>query len=288
MNNISMRARRLTICLFMLCSTRATAGGSCQQVASVVSIQGGAEILKEGETKWRPLAQNEIICKEDTLRGEKGGEVRVRDVKTREIIRILPNVQIPAEPTIDIEPPVHEVESQSENETRDSTANEPTKANNMEFLFVYIIAPLIVSAITGAFAWYWGKRQSRKRIEAAPRQFVNELDKLIQRAHEEGLNSAIVNARAIVATRNALRSSLTSISIQLNSEIDKLASDVGKATETLDTLSQVSKSGEPKEVYETIMVLVRIWPAKKQQIEVEIRKLLAELGLDIVAVSTKD
>ena len=31
--------------------------------------------------------------------------------------------------------------------------------------------------------------------------------------------------------------------------------------------------------YNTIIVLSKIWPAKKTQIEVEIRKLLAELGL---------
>jgi len=234
-NNIAMRTRRLMICLIMLCFAKATAGGPCQQVASVVTIQGSAEILKQGDTKWRPLALNEIICKEDVLGGKKGSEVRVRDVKTGEIISVRPNVQIPNLP-IDTEPPPQPATNQPEIKTKDSPANEPTKVNNMELLLIYIIAPLIVSAVTGAFAWYWGKKQSSKRIEAAPRQFVNEIDKLIQRAHKEGLDSAIVNARAIVATRDALRSSLSSISRQLNSEIDNLASNVGRATEALDTL----------------------------------------------------
>ncbi len=150
-----------------------------------------------------------------------------------------------------------------------------------------IVAPLIVAACTGIIGWIWAKAEARKkireRVDAAPRIFVQELDYLIQRAEREGVENAIVNGRAIVAARDALRSSLSGISRQLNSEIDRLAGQIG--VESPSPYHDVATAArrppdEPQIAYETIQVLTRIWPAKKQQIEVELRKLMAELGLD--------
>jgi len=167
------------------------------------------------------------------------------------------------------------------------TALERREAAPMD-IFNNVIAPIIVATILGIFglAWGWilGHRQSRRRIEAAPRKYVQELDKLIQRADKEGADNAIVNARAIVAVRDSLRGSLVAISKQLNSEIDNLASELGGTRGPLAELGRSlerSDAPDPKRVYQTIQVLVRIWPSKSEQIEVEIRKLLAELGLEI-------
>ena len=52
-------------------------------------------------------------------------------------------------------------------------------------------------------------------------------------------------------------------------------------------MPQPGAPSDAKQAYDTIQVLVRIWPSKKQQIEVEIRKLLAELGLEVKKTEEK-
>ncbi len=153
----------------------------------------------------------------------------------------------------------------------------------METIFVNIIAPLIVAACTGGFAWLWARHRVQQKIEAAPREFVNEMDRVITRAHQEGPDRAIINGRAIVATRDTLAASLAKVSVQLNSEIDRLATQIGEAPifERLVRSTVTTQPADPRAVWETIEVLVRMWPAKKKQIEVEIRGILAVLGLDI-------
>ena len=44
------------------------------------------------------------------------------------------------------------------------------------------------------------------------------------------------------------------------------------------------KSIDRENAYNTILVLNRIWPAKKEQIEVEVRKLLAEMGISYESI----
>jgi len=149
-----------------------------------------------------------------------------------------------------------------------------------------IVAPLIVAiiigAITGVFGWLLANRRIQRKLDAAPRKYVEELDQLIKNAIAEGPTKADVNARAIVSARNSLRKSLISISGNLNSEIDRLASEIGEevihqpapSTRT-PAYSEISKD----RAFQTIEVLSKVWPAKKTQIVVEIRKLLAELDL---------
>lgn len=145
-----------------------------------------------------------------------------------------------------------------------------------------IIAPLIVGLLIAGFGWLWALRKVKQNIDAAPKRYVQELDNLITRALKEGEENAILNSRAIVSTRNSLRASLVSLSKHLNSEIDRLAKDIGETVETPlepSRAENISNNLEAKRAYDTIQVLARIWPAKKIQIEYEIRKLLTELGL---------
>jgi hypothetical protein len=147
-----------------------------------------------------------------------------------------------------------------------------------------IIAPLIVGVISAIAAYLVAKLRQQKRIDAAPRRYVEELDKLIKQAYAEGENKALVNARAIVAARNSLSESLVSISKNLNSEIDRLSTEIGAPIARLEVVSaDPHHATNHAEIYQTIEVLYRFWPTKREQIEVEIRKLLAELGLPITS-----
>lgn len=138
--------------------------------------------------------------------------------------------------------------------------------------------PVIISAIIAAGATIGaaiigrisGKRKGRaekeREIDDAARKYVDYLDKLIQDGVREGRENALLNGRAIVSTRNDLRGSMLSISEQLNSDIDVLSLNL------LDTTARAA-------AYETIQVLAKKWPAKKAQVEIQLRKLLAELGI---------
>ena len=169
----------------------------------------------------------------------------------------------------------------------------------------HILAPLTVALIlfVAGIVWAAVTARFRKKIAAAPRQYVDELDKLIGRAIAEGETNAVINARAIVSARNSLRDSMAVIASRLNSEIDRLADDIGEshglwtlaaqvsvaqgmqspATTTESSAAQPASASGDEEIrsaaWQTIQVLSRIWPAKKVQIEVELRKVLAELGL---------
>jgi hypothetical protein len=174
------------------------------------------------------------------------------------------------------------------NLSRDELLTRLYRHSLREFL-IAVVAGVTVAAVTGLAGFLYGQVHQQKQIEEAPRVYVEELSRLIDKAVTEGENSAIVNARAIVAARNSLARSLTSISNELDTEIDHLAIQIG--AETLqpssripfgggsDTGSAATRPQDPKAAYQTILVLSKVWPSKKRQIEVEIRKLLAELGI---------
>jgi gas vesicle protein len=150
-----------------------------------------------------------------------------------------------------------------------------------------IMDPTIIAAIIGGIATVTaaiiarktgrkeGREEKEQEIDDAPRKYVNHLDKLIQTAIQEGSSNAVINARAIVSTRNDLRESMMKISERLNSEIDRLAKELGESSGEEIVIQQAS----PTALYETIEVLKRKWPAKKDQVEIELRKVLAELGI---------
>lgn len=137
--------------------------------------------------------------------------------------------------------------------------------------------PTVIAAVIGAIATVVsaiigrqsgkkiGREEKQKEIDGAPRKYVEHLGKLIHTAIGKGSKAAVLNARAIVSTRDDLQGSTMKISEVLNSDIDRLAREVKDAGDSA--------------VYETIQVLGKKWPAKKDQVEVELRKVLAELGI---------
>jgi hypothetical protein len=150
-----------------------------------------------------------------------------------------------------------------------------------------VLSGLVVFVVTASVTWFLSKRIFRKKILAAPKKYVRDLDLLIERARKEGVSNAVVNARAIVAARNSLRESLTTISGSLNSEIDRLANEISETqsdNQFIESERPMNSTNSSEEIYNTIEVLHRIWPSKKGQIEVQVRQILAELGLNIGSV----
>ena len=136
------------------------------------------------------------------------------------------------------------------------------------------IAAAVIGLKSGKKA---GRKEKEKEIDDAPRKYVDHLDRLIQEAIREGGDKAVLNARAIVSVRNDLRNSMLNISERLNSDIDRLAEEIGEAKES--PRFNRREAASPAVIFETIQVLSKKWPAKKDQVEIELRKVLAELGL---------
>ncbi|MEO4026549.1 hypothetical protein ABH313_00630 [Chromobacterium vaccinii] len=129
-----------------------------------------------------------------------------------------------------------------------------------------IIASLIAALIIAYASFYFGKQTYEKRVESAVDIYADHLDKLIREANTESGSEIRVAAQAIVSTRNDLRSSLVSLNSLLNSDIDVLA----------EMLAADASAGQ---FSNRLKVLEKKWPAKRDQVKVELRKLLAELGL---------
>lgn len=68
------------------------------------------------------------------------------------------------------------------------------------------------------------------------------------------------------------------ISELLNSDIDRLSSEIGEPIEKEVDQGQ-QRRANPGAIYETIQVLEKKWPSKKDQVEINLRKVLAELGI---------
>ena len=129
-----------------------------------------------------------------------------------------------------------------------------------------VIAGLIVAGLLGVIGFYFGQRTYEQRLESAPSLYTDHLDRLIREAADDQASEVKVSAQAIVSTRNDLRSSLVSLNSLLNSDIDVLA----ELLESNASAAQISSR---------VKVLEKKWPAKRDQVKVELRKLLAELGL---------
>ncbi|MDO6777460.1 MULTISPECIES: hypothetical protein [unclassified Shewanella] len=115
-----------------------------------------------------------------------------------------------------------------------------------------------------------------KKTESAPSLYTERLGEMIYNATPGKSDDLLVDARAIVSTRDDYRGSLIAISKLLNSEIDRLKEEIEKQEQSI-------KSGnayDGEEIKRTLAVLQKKWPSKKDQIIIEIRKLLTELGLE--------
>jgi hypothetical protein len=156
-----------------------------------------------------------------------------------------------------------------------------------EFI-VEVTAGLVVAALVGVASYAWATLRAKEAVERAPEIYVEELDKLITKAVAEGEGSAVLNGQAIVAARNSLATSLSALGTQLDSQIDVLAKTVGSKTLIPNggSVADESQGRVPfdspsvnHQAYMEILILQKIWPSKKRQIEIEIKKLFAELGL---------
>jgi len=126
-----------------------------------------------------------------------------------------------------------------------------------------------------------GVQKERARLEQmfenAPKAYTKLLDDRINEKTNNEPRQVLIKARAIVSTRDDLRGTLTSLNSLLNSEIDTLAQQL-KSSEAQRRLGDGWNS---RELEETIEVLKRKWPSKMNQVDIEVRKLLAELGVVI-------
>lgn len=140
------------------------------------------------------------------------------------------------------------------------------EVNQLEF-GTGILASLFAAAIAAGIGYVFRGLQFKKAVFNAPKRYVDHLDNLINGAVDGGFNNVEINGRALVSTRDDLRKSLVSLADLLNSDIDLLS-------------SQIEKGYKHHLIYETVQVLSKKWPSKKDQIQVEIRKVIAELGLE--------
>jgi hypothetical protein len=135
-----------------------------------------------------------------------------------------------------------------------------------------VLASLVVAAVTGTFGYITGKRSKeneyKQKHAAAIKQFAGELRKMINSA-DPAADDAITTARSIVSVRNSLRETLTTLGKSLNSNIDTLDEMVGDHTR---------RDINARAVRERLTILKNSWPAKEAEIEVAVRKMLAEMG----------
>jgi predicted HTH domain antitoxin len=132
------------------------------------------------------------------------------------------------------------------------------------------VASIVVAAWIGSlFGRKQVKDEYRRKYDVAISGFARRLSKEIVEANSQTNDQDIrTRARAIVAMRNEMKDTLTTISRLLNSEIDVL--------ESLLSDRGVSASN----IKETLAVLDRTWKDEKVTlINNQIRKLLVDLGL---------
>ncbi len=112
----------------------------------------------------------------------------------------------------------------------------------------------------------------RKLLEDAPTKFTTRLGQLIDEAskesnRKEGPSQLVPAAKALVSARDGFRSDLESVKDRLDSEIDQLSRELSR------------EPPDMQKITELVEILKRKWPAKKEEIELALRKLMAELGL---------
>src|SRR5262249_55295625 len=164
----------------------------------------------------------------------------------------------------------------------------------MDLFGLEVLAALVAACIFAAGWWLvgWllrGQREAQK-LRNAPANYANRLGELIERAHREGKELAVVNAKARVSVRNDMRDSLITISKNLNSEISQLQGLLFGEIDAIDTefrrfdtrRTTTPRAPDPLALYEIFEVLHRTWPEKKIIIETQLRKQLTELGLESV------
>ena len=143
-----------------------------------------------------------------------------------------------------------------------------------------IIGGLVVAAISGAVGWLFSSLAMRKKIKALPEKWVKRIRELINDAVSAGRDDCIVNAKAIVASRNAMRKSLISLSNSLNSEIDNLAFLLGEKVQLAEKFERgESHEIDKSKVWEQLRVLQKYWEMKQDEIKDGLGKVMVEIGV---------
>jgi hypothetical protein len=166
----------------------------------------------------------------------------------------------------------------------------------MDLFLVGVGSSLVASILAGAVGYLFRGQRFRQKVTAAPEKYVAHLDRLISSAVMEGVGRSVINARAIVAARDDLRDSLLSLTSLLDSEIDVLQQQLEILPrfgfELFELRSPLDRQRDrpgrsddrdrydAQQLFETIEVLAKKWPAKRDQIKYALRKMIAELGLD--------
>jgi hypothetical protein len=160
----------------------------------------------------------------------------------------------------------------------------------MENFIVSIIASLVAAAVAGTVGYALRGKRLKQVVKAAPSIYADRLGGLIEKAYNDGVERALVNAHAIVSVRNDMRSSLISVSQHLNAEISMLQAILYGDYESQEMESTLKRflatkgksltKADPAQVYRLIEVLYKTWPEKRKIIETQIRKLVTELGLE--------
>jgi hypothetical protein len=109
--------------------------------------------------------------------------------------------------------------------------------------------------------------QYKRVYEEAPKKFAKRLGQVITDASQGNSSNAVVDAKTIVAVRNDLRSALDSVGKRLDSEIDELEAELKKPQPDMTKVATL------------VQVLKQKWPAKEDEIELAVRKIVAEMGL---------
>lgn len=144
----------------------------------------------------------------------------------------------------------------------------------LEFALTTIIS-IVVGAVLGIAAIY-------TRNRSAPRRYFNRVKGQLDRAIAEGQEGAIKNAKIIVASRNSLRDSLSSLGWILNSEIDRLEFliiTVDRPGRSEPHVGDYRQEIDPSVVYKQLIVLKGYWEAKEDVIEGAIKKVLVDLNI---------
>jgi chromosome segregation ATPase len=113
-----------------------------------------------------------------------------------------------------------------------------------------------------------------RHYEAAPQRFTKTIGDAIAaaveaaRVHGPTSTELLDAARTLIKVRDDLRSALEVVSTRLNSHIDSLSKEVER--------KQVSAG----EIQSLVNILNGAWPAKTQEIELALRKVLTDMGLE--------
>jgi hypothetical protein len=147
----------------------------------------------------------------------------------------------------------------------------------LETLILEVIGGLIAAGIIAAGGYFAGRFFQQQRYRKAQAAAIASFSDNLERVIVQG-SANVAQARVIVSIRDASRGELTSLNRLLNSDIDILSGLLQEA-DGYQRENRPIPENLRAQIRERILVLQGTWPAKKTQIDVAIRRVMAELGL---------